>query len=183
MFKKFIPDENISGHSQVKTSVQRNIKKKILVSYPCLKQQIDIIFPKKEPMFVTKCHNHVNLVVNNQGQAWFFNERERNYLPTLKTLHKFPNLLPKVQVDRGAIKYVLQGANIMCPGLTSPGGDISAKIPKGTSVAIMAENKKHALGIGITTMSTENMKAINKGIAINNLHCLMDGLWQVRKFE
>lgn len=30
--------------------------------------------------------------------------------------------MKKLQVDRGAIKFVLAGANIMCPGLTSPGG-------------------------------------------------------------
>ena len=32
-----------------------------------------------------------------------------------------PMLLPWVQVDKGAIKFILSGANIMCPGLTSPG--------------------------------------------------------------
>ena len=39
-------------------------------------------------------------------------------------LHCFadPNIMKKLQVDRGAIKFVLSGANIMCPGLTSPGG-------------------------------------------------------------
>lgn len=30
----------------------------------------------------------------------------------------------KLRVDTGAIKFVLQGANIMCPGLTSPGATI-----------------------------------------------------------
>ena len=32
-----------------------------------------------------------------------------------------PFILPHQQVDRGAIQFVLSGANIMCPGLTSPG--------------------------------------------------------------
>ena len=32
----------------------------------------------------------------------------------------------QVQVDKGAIKFVLSGAHIMCPGLTSPG----AKLPE-----------------------------------------------------
>ena len=32
-----------------------------------------------------------------------------------------PNLLPRLQVDKGAIKFILSGANIMVPGLTSPG--------------------------------------------------------------
>jgi len=32
-----------------------------------------------------------------------------------------PFLLPPMQVDKGAIKFILSGANVMCPGLTSPG--------------------------------------------------------------
>jgi len=41
--------------------------------------------------------------------------------------------MKKLQVDRGAIRFVLAGANIMCPGLTSPGGfldeDVGAEYP------------------------------------------------------
>ena len=36
-----------------------------------------------------------------------------------------PFLLPHMQVDKGAIKFVLSGANIMCPGLTSPGAKMN----------------------------------------------------------
>ena len=32
-----------------------------------------------------------------------------------------PFMLTHQQVDKGAIRFVLSGANIMCPGLTSPG--------------------------------------------------------------
>ena len=32
-----------------------------------------------------------------------------------------PNMMPRVQVDAGAIKYVFGGANVMCPGITSAG--------------------------------------------------------------
>ena len=37
-------------------------------------------------------------------------------------------MLPHQQVDRGAIKFVLSGANIMCPGLTSPGAKLDQDI-------------------------------------------------------
>jgi len=43
-------------------------------------------------------------------------------VPTLRLLHKYPCLLPKIQIDKGGIKFILNGANVMCPGLTSPGG-------------------------------------------------------------
>lgn len=44
-----------------------------------------------------------------------------------------PFFLPWEQVDKGAIRFVLSGANIMCPGLTSPGAKMTP-VPKGTVV-------------------------------------------------
>ena len=38
-----------------------------------------------------------------------------------------------MQVDKGAIGFVLSGANIMCPGLTSPGARMT-KVDKDTIV-------------------------------------------------
>lgn len=32
-----------------------------------------------------------------------------------------PTMMPRIQVDAGAIKYVFGGANVMCPGITNPG--------------------------------------------------------------
>lgn len=77
-------------------------------------------------------------------------------MPTLKLFHKYPVFLPMEQVDKGAIRFVLSGANIMCPGLTSPGACMTP-VEKGTVVAIMAEGKETALAIGITTLSTADM--------------------------
>lgn len=45
-----------------------------------------------------------------------------------------PNIMKKLQVDRGAIKFVLAGANIMCPGLTSPGGFLDEEVGAETPV-------------------------------------------------
>jgi hypothetical protein len=37
-------------------------------------------------------------------------------------------MMPRLRVDTGAIKFVLSGANIMCPGLTSPGATIHDEV-------------------------------------------------------
>ncbi|URE31027.1 60S ribosomal protein L18 [Musa troglodytarum] len=125
--------------------------------------------------------------------------------------------MKKFQVDRGAIKFVLSGANIMCPGLTSPGGALDEEVLEETPVvwtnnlstyrhgvgqygsdislllvwaqhavlafldceAIMAEGKQHALAIGYTKLSAKDIKTINKGIGVDNMHYLNDGLWKV----
>lgn len=56
---------------------------------------------------------------------------------SLRFVHGFlildPFFLPMQQVDKGAIRFVLSGANIMCPGLTSPGAEMT-DAPKGTVV-------------------------------------------------
>jgi PUA domain protein len=49
-------------------------------------------------------------------------ENDKELVPTLRTLHKYPCLLPKMQIDQGGIKFILNGAHVMAPGLTSPGG-------------------------------------------------------------
>jgi len=101
-------------------------------------------------------HDHIELLVNGAGEQLFFRAREGQWMPTLRLFHKYPNFLPKQQVDKGAIRFVLSGANIMCPGLTSPGAYMNP-VDKGTVVAIMAEGKESCLAIGLTTMSTDDM--------------------------
>ncbi|KAK3418664.1 hypothetical protein EUGRSUZ_H03249 [Eucalyptus grandis] len=86
--------------------------------------------------------------------------------------------MKKLQVDSGAIKFVLAGANIMCPGLTSPGGALDDEVGAETPVAIMAEGKQHALAIGFTKMSAKDIRAVNKGIGVDNMHYLNNGLWK-----
>lgn len=39
-----------------------------------------------------------------------------------------PNMMKRMQVDKGAIRFVLSGANIMCPGFTSPGGALPVSV-------------------------------------------------------
>lgn len=86
-------------------------------------------------------------------------------------------------MDRGAIRFLLAGANMMCPGMTSPGGwlppDEQPYATK-TPVAIFAEGKQHPAAIGITQMSTTDMRKVNKGIGVETVTYLGDELWNVR---
>lgn len=43
-----------------------------------------------------------------------------------------------MQCDKGAIKFILSGANVMCPGLTSKGGIIDDTAEVEECVAITA---------------------------------------------
>lgn len=95
-----------------------------------------------------------------------------------------PYILPMVKIDRGAIRFLLAGAHMMCPGLTSAGGYLppaDAALPAGTPVAIHAEGKEHAVGIGITKLGTEEMRKVNKDVAVETATYLGDDLWALQK--
>ena len=67
----------------------------------------------------------------------------------------------------------------MAPGLTSEGGIIPDKsLPKGAPVAIYAEGKKHAMGIGFIAQSSDEIKETKKGLAIEVIQFLNDSLWK-----
>eukprot|EP01025_Chloroclados_australasicus_P004620 TRINITY_DN11195_c0_g1_i1.p3 TRINITY_DN11195_c0_g1~~TRINITY_DN11195_c0_g1_i1.p3 ORF type:complete len:187 (-),score=24.65 TRINITY_DN11195_c0_g1_i1:317-877(-) len=182
MFKKFSQEEGISNTAKVKSSVARHIREDICGTYPYLKETglIDVLIPKKEAVLIAKCPGPEQLqivVVNNQ--FLFFGDRDGPWFPVLRLLHQYPDMMPKLRADVGAIKFVLGGANIMCPGLTSPGATIHDEVDARSPVSIYAEGKEHAMAVGRTEMSTADMRKINKGIGVENMHYLNDGLWKM----
>merc|ERR1712217_959227 len=128
---------------------------KLLEEYPRLEPVFNEIWPKNAVMVIAKCKDHITMVVVDKVPI-FWQQRDGPWLPTLRLLHQYPSMMPKMQVDKGAIKFVLKGANIMCPGLTSPGANME-DVPEGTPVQILAEGTEHACAVGIATMSTEDI--------------------------
>lgn len=176
MFKKF-SKEDIHSRSNVKSSIQRTLKSKLVSQYPALEPVIDELIPKKSHIELIKCEDKIQLY-SVDGEVLFFQKFDE-LIPSLRLVHKFPEAYPTVQVDRGAIKFVLSGANIMCPGLTSAGAKLpdSPGFEKDAIVVINSENKENALAIGKLLMSTEDIKKINKGHGVEMIHHLGDPLW------
>jgi len=125
--------------------------------------------------------DHVQVFVINKTPL-FFCERDGPWLPTLRLLHQYPDMMPKLRADKGAIKFVLSGAHIMCPGLTSAGATIHDEVGEEHPVAIYAEGNEHAMAVGVATLSTADIKSVNKGIGVENVHYLNDGLWKTPVF-
>jgi len=84
--------------------------------------------------------------------------------------------LPTCQADKGAIPFLISGANVMIPGLTSKGGRLP-DVKSGSSVAILCEGKINCIAIGRTTMSKNEMIKTNKGIGIELIHYIGDDAW------
>ncbi|WVR03499.1 hypothetical protein IAU60_000490 [Kwoniella sp. DSM 27419] len=139
---------------------------------------IDDIWPKKEALGLTKCHDRISIFTVHTVPL-FFQHFDGPFIPTLKLLHKYPEMLPRVQIDRGAIKFLLAGANMMAPGLLSAGGRLPEGLEKDAIVAIHAEGKEHACGIGKMVGSSEEIKKAAKGVAVEVLCWIGDDLWKV----
>lgn len=185
LFRSFGRPSAGSLHAtQLKASHQRAIRAKICEQYPWLEETgvINVVLPKKQDLVLIKLPEHVQLLVL-AGTPLFFSTRDGGWFPTLRLLHQYPDMMPRLRADKGAIKFVLSGANIMCPGLTSPGATIHDEVDADTPVAIYAEDKEHAMAVGFTKMSTQEMREVNKGIGVDNLHYLADGLWRTEKLD
>lgn len=182
MFKRFSTDESISQQSAMKSSQQRTVRNKLIDQMRGIEPYMDDVLPKKEKAMLARCAGHVTVIANDVGEPLFFQSRDGPFFPTLKTLHKYPFLLPILRVDRGAIKHVINGADIMVPGLKSERALIEDEVPRGTVVAVYAESKQHAIAVGVTKLSTDEIRSNDKGIAIENVHHLSDGLWKTTKF-
>lgn len=139
--------------------------------------------------------DRVQLYVNGSTPL-FWQHMDDPIIPHLTLVHKYPQCFSRIRIDRGAIRFVLSGAALMVPGLTSPGGrlpDPSVKeddttandgyggreFEAGEVVAVEAEGKEAACMIGVLKVGTKEMKEKKKGPGIENGHYLGDGLWKL----
>ncbi|KAL7718379.1 PUA domain-containing protein [Entamoeba marina] len=173
MYRRFKRDE-LGPLKQLKASQSKHVKTLISEQYPLL--PLDKILPKDLPVFSSnnKIDRSVALLCNNKI---CFLQYKDVFVPTLWIVMAYPTIMKSVQVDDGAIKHVLDGSNIMCPGLTSAGGKLPDELEENEYVVVMAENKVHPVAIGLMKMSSETIKKENKGIAIEVNQYAGDGIW------
>lgn len=158
----------------MKSSQQRAVRQKLVEQMPKIEEWIDEILPKKEKGLSVRCAGHVTIIASESGEPLFFQSRETPLIPTLRTLHKFPFLLPVLKVDIGAVRHVINGADIMVPGIRG----IDDGVEDGSIVGVFAEGKQHAIAVGVSKYSGGELRNRAKGIAVENSHYLGDGLWK-----
>ena len=101
MFKKFDEKESVSGITQLKSSVQKGIRRTISETYPTLEQDhLDEFMPKKDTYRVVKCHDRLELLINAEGTLLFFKHRDGPWIPTLRLLQQYPYILVPQTVDK-----------------------------------------------------------------------------------
>lgn len=76
------------SRSNVKSSVQRTLKTKLVSQFPQLEVVIDDLIPKKSHVELIKCEDKIHLY-SVDGEVCFFQKFDE-LIPTLRLVHRFP---------------------------------------------------------------------------------------------
>jgi len=95
--------------------------------------------------------------------------------PTLKGAIERPFPQRRVSVDAGAIPYVINGADVMRPGITSVTPDIRAQAP----IQVVDERHGKPLAIGIALLDAPQIGQSTAGKMCKNVHYVGDEIWNV----
>lgn len=112
------------------------------------------------------------IILINKKPAFFYYQDQP--APMLKFLQE-NDVLKKITVDMGAVKFVINGADIMRPGII----EIEAGVSREDFVAVIDKNNKKPLAVGIALYSSEEMKKMASGKVIRNIHYVGDELWKM----
>jgi PUA domain protein len=97
------------------------------------------------------------------------------FLPSLMFIRKYLELnIPSVQVDAGAVKFVINGADIFTQGIVSCNQDFEEN-----TIIIILNPQNAALSLGSSLMKSSDLLT-KKGRGIVNLHYLGDMIWEMK---
>ena len=94
------------------------------------------------------------------------------FLSDVTLLESFPS----VTVDMGAVKFMCNGANVMRPGIKN-----HSEFLKDDIVCVIEESQHKYLAVGKSLVNSSDMKDVQKGEVIKNLHYISDKYWEISK--
>ncbi|KAJ2395357.1 hypothetical protein GGI05_001619 [Coemansia sp. RSA 2603] len=99
--------------------------------------------------------------------------------PTVYTLWKFPETLPIIWTSSYAIEKLINGADLMIPGLIVPPGGMP-DLKRGDIVAVSCPGSPNAQAVGVLTFDTKDVHSVAgaKGKAVLIAHTYKDHLWE-----
>jgi PUA-domain protein len=102
-------------------------------------------------------------------------EIEGHLFPTVRGALEMGLQKRVVTVDKGAVRFVSNGADIMAPGIVAA----DPEIKEGDLVIIVEETHKKALAIGKALMGGQEMVEATSGKAIKSITHVGDKLWNM----
>jgi len=121
--------------------------------------------------------------VESEGQDFIFVDGEPllfkikgKIFPTVKGALKLNPARRKVVVDPGAVKFIINGADTMSPGIV----EADPSIKEGDLVIIVEQAHGKAIAIGRALIAGKDM-AGGKGKALKSIHYVGDEIWKLEQ--
>ena len=133
-------------------------------------EHFNVSYHKKDQAVVVENEKHKLVLINKEPVFFYYEDK---IVPTLKLLQQ-KDVLKTITVDMGAVKFVVNGADIMRPGIV----EIEDAIAKDDFIVIVDVNNKKPLAVGIALLNSEEMEKATGGKVIKNIHFVGDELWK-----
>ncbi len=143
-------------------------------------QVVDIINKRwpNNPKFTTK---NIRKVEIDNGESLligkeFIAVKIDNYIIPFLTM-KFLEIPGKIVIDKGAVRFICNGANIMRPGVIRVEGTFEI------DDIIGVEEAQHGkmLAIGFALVNSLDIQGMSKGVVMKNMHYIGDKFWEAFK--
>ena len=102
-------------------------------------------------------------------------EKDGILFPSLRGALSRPFPQKKIIVDMGAVSFVINGADIMRPGVV----DVTPDVKAGKPVQIVDERHGKPLALGIALFDAEDLLAQEKGKIARTWHYVGDDIWNL----
>ncbi|MEM2302386.1 MAG: PUA domain-containing protein [Sulfolobales archaeon] len=95
-------------------------------------------------------------------------------IPAIHLLNKNLCPVPYVVIDQGAVPRILNGADVMAPGIIE-----TSEFKQGDLVGVREPQKRAFIAVGRALMSSQEVTSIRKGKAVKNIHHVGDKIWDI----
>lgn len=170
-----MPDLKIHQRHMLKSKDVKILRKKMLEQIP--EENVNNLLLKSARLEWVKLSNREELIAIDGILCFWL--RDDRYIPLMTLLlnDEIKYKIKSVSVDKGAIPYVTNGANVMRPGITK----IDTDIRKDDIIKIQDSIHNRVLAIGRALFNAQEMELKKAGNVIENIHTLNDKIWKFSK--
>jgi PUA-domain protein len=148
-------------------------EKDVIALLKTLRSIFDQDFFDRSSIVEHACIEEFNVIIVDKTVA-FFTMNDRIFF-TLHGLYRYKPDAYRVIIDMGAVKHIVNGADIMAPGII----DADRNIKEHDQVWVCDEKNKKPLAVGVALRSGSEMLSNRTGKAVRNIHHVGDRLWNI----